>query len=374
MSKRKLNKQQRSRIASNQAAVSENADSGDLSYGLVVTHYGKEVEVLELDSDKRIASQTTQRCHFRAKLPTIVCGDKVLWQAPPEGEATGVIEALLDRRSLLKRPRPYQDPKPVAANIDTIFITLAPSPEPITSLIDRFLIAAENADIAVCLLLNKQDLMDGNPAVAQEIEKLIRVYTELGYPVYRYCAADNETTQQNDASSLAFLDALKNRTSILVGQSGVGKSSIINALAGNHDAKIGDVSSANDKGRHTTTTSQLYQLFNHGLSSVEHESDQNIASDDKPATRFDRNDNSDDSITTSIIDSPGIREFGLWHLSQDDIINGMPEFQRFSMECKFRDCEHGKSAGCALQLAIEQGDIHPSRVSSYHHILDSLDD
>lgn len=389
MSKRKLNKQQRSRIASNQAAVSDNADRGDLSFGLVVTHYGKEVEVLELDSDKRIASQTTQRCHFRAKLPTIVCGDRVLWKAPPEGEATGVIEALLERRSLLKRPRPYQDPKPVAANIDTIFITLAPSPEPITSLIDRFLIAAENADIAACLLLNKQDLMDSNPTVAQEIEKLIEVYTELGYPVYRYCAADNETTQQNDASSLAFLDALKNKTSILVGQSGVGKSSIINALAGNHDAKIGDVSSATDKGRHTTTTSQLYQLFNHGLSSSsEHKSDQTIANDNKADIRFDippaissgisldsSSDNDDsDSITTSIIDSPGIREFGLWHLSQDDIINGMAEFQRFSMECKFRDCEHGKSAGCALQLAIEQGDIHPSRASSYHHILDSLDD
>ena len=357
MSKRRLNKQQIDRIASNQAIVSESADDIDLLHGLVVTHYGKEVEVLRLNPDKTIASQSTHRCHFRAKLPTIVCGDIILWRTPPSNSATGVIEALLERESLLKRPRPYQDPKPVAANIDTIFITLSPQPEPISTLIDRFLIAAENAGIDVCLLLNKQDLMGENPAVTDEINELLTLYSQLGYPVFRYSAEQNEEESKgnnedaraeknadNAAETQRFLAALANKTSILVGQSGVGKSSIINKLTGNHSAKIGDISTANDKGRHTTTTSQLYQLAN-----------------------------ADTHIATGIIDSPGIREFGLWHLSPVDIISGLPEFQQHTHNCKFRDCQHGQSKGCALQEAFEQGEIHPSRISSYHHILDSLD-
>ena len=351
MSKRRLNKQQIDRIASNQAIVSESADDIDLLHGLVVTHYGKEVEVLRLNPDKTIASQTTHRCHFRAKLPTIVCGDIILWRAAPANSATGVIEALLDRESLLKRPRPYQDPKPVAANIDTIFITLSPQPEPISTLIDRFLIAAENAGIDACLLLNKQDLMGQNPAVTDEINELLALYTQLGYPVFRYSAEahtenniEENSSRNNDDETQRFMTALANKTSILVGQSGVGKSSIINKLTGNNSAKIGDISSANDKGRHTTTTSQLYQLAN-----------------------------ADSCIATGIIDSPGIREFGLWHLSPDDIIRGLPEFQQHTQHCQFRDCQHGLSKGCALQTAFDQGDIHPSRISSYHHILDSLD-
>jgi len=368
MSKRRLNKQQLERIASNHATVSQSADDIDLLHGLVITHYGKEVEVLRLNADKTIANQTTTRCHFRAKLPTIVCGDVILWRAPPANSGTGVIEALLERESLLKRPRPYQDPKPVAANIDTIFITLSPQPAPIISLIDRFLIAAENANINACILLNKQDLMGQNQAVTDEINEALALYTELGYPVYRYSAVDNGlnddidgTMTDSEKDNIAqlrsakfsdaennetqrFIDALANKTSILVGQSGVGKSSIINTLKGNHRAKIGDISASNDKGKHTTTTSQMYQLAG-----------------------------ADARIATGIIDSPGIREFGLWHLSPDDIINGLPEFQAHTENCKFRDCQHLQSKGCALQVAFDQGEIHPSRISSYHHILASLD-
>lgn len=347
MSKRKLNKQQRNRIASNQAAVTKEADASDLLHGLVISHFGKEVEVLPLNADNTIAEQSTHRCHFRAKLPTIVCGDFVLWSPPPAHSDTGVIEALLDRRSLLQRPRPYQDPKPVAANIDTIFITLAPKPEPITSLIDRFLIAAENADIDVCLLLNKQDLAPPGSDEAIIIDEILAVYSDLGYRVYRH-SSTTYTAKQSlsaaDTGTEAFIDALQGKSSILVGQSGVGKSSIINSLSGEQSAKIGDISDATDKGRHTTTTSQLYQLLS-----------------------------DDPTVASSIIDSPGIREFGLWHLSPDAILSGLPEFERYAMQCKFRDCHHGHSKGCELQAAMDRGDIHPSRISSYYHILDSID-
>tara|TARA_B100000767_G_C19773585_1_gene541360 strand:- start:3413 stop:4435 length:1023 start_codon:yes stop_codon:yes gene_type:complete len=339
MSKRKLNQQQQNRIASKQAAVIDNPFDTELLRGLVISHHGKEVEVLLVDSADTPGSQASKRCHFRANLPTIVCGDRVLWR-PLAQTNTGIIEGLLTRDSLLQRPRPYQDPKPVAANIDTIIITLAAKPEPISSLIDRFLIAAENAKLEVCLLLNKEDLLADNPTVAAELEHLLALYSSLGYRIFRFSAQASPTSLQQQE----FIDFIADKNSILVGQSGVGKSSIINVLAGSNTAKTAAISSANDKGRHTTTTSQLYPLKENSIAG-----------------------------SGAIIDSPGIREFGLWHLSPEAIIEGLPEFRVHADLCKFRDCEHGKSHGCALQLAFEQGKIHPSRMSSYHHILSSLD-
>lgn len=338
MSKRKLNQQQQQRIAKKQVEVMDNTQHTDLLHGLVVSHHGQEVEVLLTDDKNAIVSADSQRCHFRANLPTIVCGDNVLWRRLAQTE-TGVVEALLFRESLLERPRPYQDPKPVAANIDAIIITLAPKPAPISSLIDRFLIAAENARIEVCLLLNKEDLLADSPAVAAELTQLLALYRELGYQTFSFSAQPSPSAKQQ-----AFIRYIADKTSILVGQSGVGKSTIINTLSGADTAKTAIISSANDKGRHTTTTSQLYP-FNHNK----------IAG------------------SGAIIDSPGIREFGLWHLSPEAIIDGLPEFRAQTILCKFRDCEHGKSQGCALQLAFDQNKIHPSRISSYRHILDSLD-
>ena len=347
MPKRKLNKQQRLRIADNRAAVAE-TDNGELLSGLVVTHFGKAVEVVALDgdgdhgddsglNDVRQHSEQAVRCHFRANLPTIVCGDRVLWRAADNVDDSGVIESLLPRRSLLQRPRPYQDPKPVAANIDHIFIVIAAQPAPIARLIDRYLIAAENADIGVSLLLNKTDLLT-EAGDTEEIDELLTLYDALGYNIYRHSLHSEATQRHGEALALA----LTGKTSILVGQSGVGKSSIINAFSGDESAQVGDISSANDKGRHTTTTAQLYTLETA-------------------------------SGGASVIDSPGIREFGLWHLSAEEIIYGLREFRRAATKCKFRDCQHGQSAGCAIQAAYDCGTIHPSRMSSYRQILDSLD-
>ncbi len=338
MSKRKLNLQQLQRIADKQAEVADNTQQSDLLRGLVMSHHGQEVEVVLIDEDNSPIANNSQRCHFRANLPTVVCGDRVLWR-PLEQTDTGIVEALLKRDSLLERPRPYQDPKPVAANIDSIIITLAPKPAPISSLIDRFLIAAENANIEVCLLLNKEDLLTDNPVVAAELEQLLTLYRELGYQTFSFSAQSSTAVEQR-----AFIQFIADKTSILVGQSGVGKSTLINTLSGADTAKTATISSANDKGRHTTTTSQLYPLNRHEIAG-----------------------------SGAIIDSPGIREFGLWHLSPTAIIDGLPEFRAQAVLCKFRDCEHGKSQGCALQLAFEEGKIHPSRISSYRHILDSLD-
>lgn len=364
MGKRKLSKQQKHRIAENRAAIADAAGDSAVDEalfpGLVVSHFGGEVEVLELDdidSQPAQGHKDTVRCHFRANLPTLVCGDHVYWRRatpaandngndndknqqpgrPVNSATTGVIESIAERRSLLSRPRPYQDPKPVAANIDRVYIVIAPQPEPFTTLIDRYLIAAENAGLQAALVINKVDLLeDEDSESCRQLQQIEALYRQLEYPVFRFSAEDSGQWQQQVS---AFSDDCANQRSILVGQSGVGKSSMINALAGSEQALTGDISSANEKGRHTTTTSQLYFLANGG----------------------------------QIIDSPGIREFGLWHLSENDIINGLPEFREFALQCRFRDCQHGKSKGCAVQAAIESGTINPSRSSSYQQIMASLE-
>lgn len=371
MAKRKLNKQQKSRIADNHSALVEASQNEAMLQGLVVSHFGKEVELVTCNQQGAVSNWQPIRCHFRAKLPTIVCGDRVIWQPATDSSHSGVIEALLERESLLCRPRPYQDPKPVAANIDCIYVVFAAEPEPITSLIDRCLIAAENAGIKAALLINKTDLLpsfseselnhecsaditqatkldSGN----EEIDALYALYRSLGYPVYCHSSLDyTDNTQEN----ILLKQALVGESAILVGQSGVGKSSIINSLVGQARAKIGQISDANDKGRHTTTTSHLYPI-DLGTES----SNSNVGGEKNIAAN-------------SIIDSPGIREFGLWHLTHNDIINGLPEFREYALQCKFRDCEHGVSFGCALQEAMDAQRIHSTRIASYQHILNAME-
>ena len=349
MAKRKLNKQQRSRIAQNHDAAL--ANTSDCLPGIIAVHFGGEVEVMATHEGVPVDTNTLFRCHLRANLPSVVCGDHVLWRPAAQHAEAGVIEALENRYSVINRPRPYHEPKPVAANIDLILLVIAPQPAPIINLIDRYLIAAENARIDVALLINKSDLLSeaGDLAGLTELQNLVELYHGLGYPVFHYQSGHNDerTAVPLPAVAVPFdpEQVLGGKTSILVGQSGVGKSSVINKLCGQHVANIGQISQANEKGRHTTTNARLYFLG------------------DGKTERL-----------SAIIDSPGIREFALWHLSQQDIIDGMPEFREYASRCRFRDCEHGKSAGCVLQQAFDNGEIHPYRVASYKHILTAQKD
>ena len=172
------------------------------------------------------------------------------------------------------------------------------------------------------------------------------MYRELGYPLFRFSAFRSE--YNDDLNNLR--NFLSGKTAIFVGQSGVGKSSMINCLTTSSEAIVDDVSSANEKGKHTTTTSQMY-FSNHPSADAQ----------------------CADAVDGAIIDSPGIREFGLWHLTNDNIIDGFREFGQFVAQCKYRNCEHGVSDGCELQSAFDEGKVHPSRVASYLHILNSLD-
>ncbi|HEY3698209.1 MAG TPA: small ribosomal subunit biogenesis GTPase RsgA [Spongiibacteraceae bacterium] len=330
MTKRKLTQRQTARVRSQQRVRVERLqqpneinddDLGPEQQGLIISHFGRQVEIEALEGE---LCGTLQRCHLRANLEALVTGDRVVWRA---GSSGGVIVACLPRRSLLARPDVHlQQPKPVAANVDRIVIVIAPEPQPYANLIDRYLVAAEAVAIPPLLLLNKSDLLDA--ARQADIVVLLEQYRAIGYPVLQ---ASTKTEHGLDALRAELCD----RISVFVGQSGVGKSSLIRALIPGIDIRIGELSAVENKGRHTTTTARLFHLPDGG----------------------------------DLIDSPGIREFGLDHLDRAQIENGFIEFREWLGHCRFRDCHHESEPGCAIRTALGEGLISAARMRSFETII-----
>jgi ribosome biogenesis GTPase len=343
MSKRKLSRQQRWRIEKIQAERTRRAEQRDVQDshklaageygperpGRVIAHFGRTLDV------QGEGSAETVRCHLRANLEGLVTGDRVIWRAAHDAEGNaveGVVVARSERENVLERPDPRGQLKPVAANIDQILIVFAVEPAPHPNLIDRYLVAAEATGITPVLVLNKIDLL---PEDGGELRVLLARYESLDYPVVATTTARQEGLD-------ALLERLAGRTSVFVGQSGVGKSSLIDRLLPDESLRIGELSKDSRKGTHTTTTARLYRL---------------PMADD-----------------AELIDSPGIREFGLVHLDEQQVAEGFIEFRDLIGRCRFRDCRHRQEPGCALLEAVERGDIHPERFASYRHIVDSLNE
>ena len=330
VAKNQLSKNQKRRVAAKHQQRLETKPDENLSNfssprdGVVISRFGKSADVE--DNARHI-----YRCSIRRTLPSLVTGDKVVWRESLEPNTNGIIEAVHTRHSELVRPDFYDGVKPVAANVDQIVIISAVLPELSLNIIDRYLVACEVTNIEPIIVLNKIDLLSDEQRA--EVEKQLAIYTNIGYQVlYVSC--------QNHQGIAALQAVLQNKISILVGQSGVGKSSIINLLLPHQlqSAITGNISELSGLGQHTTTSTRLYHLPNGG----------------------------------DIIDSPGIREFGLWHLEPEQVISGFKEFDDYLGGCQFRDCNHLDTPGCLLQQAVRDGKISPSRLDNYHRILQTM--
>ncbi|CAC9495283.1 Ribosome small subunit-stimulated GTPase EngC [uncultured Gammaproteobacteria bacterium] len=274
--------------------------------GLVITRYGQHL-LVESNSGNLV------QCTARRNIDLSVAGDQVIFQATDNNK--GIVTALFKRDNMLKRSN-----KLIATNIDELCLIVAIEPHYQFDLIDRYLIVAENQNLPIRLIVNKIELSSN----IKQVKIDFAMYEAIGYPV-SYLSVKAQTG----------IDTLKaqlnDKTQIFLGQSGVGKSSLINELIPELNLRVNQISTKSKLGKHTTTNTTLYHIPSGG----------------------------------DLIDSPGVREFHLDNLSNKEILNGFKEFKPFINQCKFRNCAHINEPNCGVKNALETDDIHPKRYVSY---------
>mmetsp|Transcript_15443 Transcript_15443/g.23310 ORF Transcript_15443/g.23310 Transcript_15443/m.23310 type:complete len:372 (-) Transcript_15443:109-1224(-) len=312
---------------------------GDTEKGLVVERLGDRLLV-----ESHMTGDIV-KCKQRTGLEDghIVVGDIVQYQVAHASsvhrgeDAEYIVVGFDTRKNLLYRSDPRSrgasnKMKALASNVDQLIVVVAPQPLVPLSTIDHLLVAGEAFNMSCAIVVNKSDL----PEHKKMMENLA-VYPPLGYPVIPCSTAGGKS----DPPAQSLRSILRNKTSVFVGQSGVGKSSIINALFPSLHLPVGELSKKGHYGTHTTSTTRLYHLQEGG----------------------------------SVIDSPGIRDFGLLHLKKDTILAGYKEIATASTQCKYRDCTHMEGQmGCAVLKAVERGEIAPTRLNSYQQLQGELKD
>ena len=333
MAKRKLSKQQQRRITSQQKNKIKDdllqgdklqVDESNTSTARVISHHGRQL-FAETDDLKRI------KCKIRQNLGDIACGDNILVQQAKDatGEEQNVVVAVKERTNLLVKSGFAGATKPVAANIGQLVIVTSIKPKPNPYLIDRYLTAAENLPARAVIVINKVDLLD--PETKNIIDNISNLYQSIGYRVI--ISSMKQNLGLNELS-----DALSNTTSILVGLSGVGKSSIVKAILPKEDIRIRETSEATGEGKHTTTVSALYHLKDNGV----------------------------------IIDSPGVRDFTPINKTQDEITHGFIDVRKYNGACKFKNCSHTSEPECAMKQAVDKGDLNQQRFKNYLRLVEEF--
>lgn len=285
--------------------------------GVIVAAFGRQYLVEHSDHSTRL-------CFPRGKRSELACGDHVRITATADGQ--GVIDKIVERRSLLYRSNEFRQ-KLIAANVSQVVIVVATEPSFSDTLITRCLVAAESQDIKPLIVLNKCDIASG----LAQAKEVLAPFGALGYRIIELSALDSAT---------ALRPYLQDETSVLVGQSGMGKSTLTNALVPEAKAATREISAVLDSGKHTTTHARLYHL----------------------------------DASSALIDSPGLQEFGLRHLDVATLGAGFPEFRGLLGQCRFRDCRHDREPGCALQEALANGKIDARRFACYGEMRAELAD
>ena len=291
----------------------------ELDVGLVVAGHGRHY-VVETPEGRRVT------CHPRGKKSDCVVGDRVRWQASGD---EGVIEHVEPRRNLLFRQDEWKT-KSFAANLDQLLVLVAARPVFSESQLSRALIAAESAEIPVRIALNKADL----PEIGAARDRLVP-YSQMGIEVHEVALK-----AAPEAARARLAPLLDSRATLVLGPSGTGKSTLINLLAPDAGAQIGDVSQALNSGRHTTTSTRWYWL--------------------------------DASKSTALIDSPGFQEFGLRQIDAQQLPGLMPDVREHAKACRFYNCTHRQEPECGVQAAVTRGDISETRYRIYREIFDEL--
>ncbi|MEA5098700.1 MAG: ribosome small subunit-dependent GTPase A [Burkholderiaceae bacterium] len=270
-----------------------------------------------------LAGEVPLHCVTRGKKSDVAVGDRVRIKTSSANQ--GVIEAISERKTLLFRSDQYRS-KLLAANVTQLFIVVATEPGFADDLVSRALVAAEAAGVTVHLILNKTDVAGMLPKVRERLQP----YAALGYPVHEVSALGTP-----DVTRATLLPLLAGQTTILIGQSGMGKSTIVNLLVPDAEIATREISTALDTGKHTTTFTRMYTI----------------------------------DADTAVIDSPGFQEFGLYHLTEGMLERAFREFAPYLGQCRFYNCRHLAEPGCAVLAAVEGGEIAPMRHALYAQLV-----
>ena len=291
--------------------VESQLDKDEIEHsGKVITRYGQR-QLVENEQGRVFQSVSRQNIGLS------VAGDRVLFQKTKHDEA--IVTAIYPRDSELKRQG-----KLIAANIDQLWLVVALEPHYEFELIDRYLIMAENSKLPIGIIVNKIELSSDEKSTTKDFLN----YKSLGYDVH-FVSVKNQTNLDS------FKEKLVHKSHIFLGQSGVGKSSLINTLIPDLELRVSEISNKSKLGKHTTTNTTIYHIPSGG----------------------------------DLIDSPGVREFQLENLTELEIKSGFKEFKALSSECRFRDCRHINEPNCAVKDSLDQGKISNNRYQSYLNIL-----